>query len=203
MKKNQGIRDIILFIVFVFVSVPIFYFDMQIMLFLGRLHTSYLDSFFYYYTTYGNYVLAALYGVYLLLLRNKEELRRWAPVIIVAYASWFLSGRFVFALKNIFMRKRPLYEIPSLPTPCGEVGGYSFPSGHSQSAWALLTPVYLETKNRLLRVALLVFGVLMSFSRVYCSVHYVTDVIWGAYIGYMFSSLLYWTYRKNEKENVV
>lgn len=58
----------------------------------------------------------------------------------------------------------------------------SFPSGHTNAAFAAMVPVFLLGKKQWSWLAL-VFGVLMGVSRIYLVVHYPTDVIAGLLTG--------------------
>ena len=54
--------------------------------------------------------------------------------------------------------------------------GYSFPSGHTQTAVGTFTCLFLSTKNRLLRAVCVALIVLVPFSRMYLGVHTPLDV---------------------------
>ena len=54
--------------------------------------------------------------------------------------------------------------------------GYSFPSGHTQSAFGTFGCVAYTTRNKLLRIAAIIVPVLVAFSRMYIGVHTPLDV---------------------------
>ena len=54
--------------------------------------------------------------------------------------------------------------------------GYSFPSGHTQSAVGTLGSIAYTTKNKTLRIAAIVIAALVAFSRMYIGVHTPLDV---------------------------
>lgn len=60
----------------------------------------------------------------------------------------------------------------------------SFPSGHTTSAFACMTPLFFS-KKKPAAVAAFVFAVLMGISRIYIAVHYPTDVIAGMIVGFV------------------
>lgn len=59
----------------------------------------------------------------------------------------------------------------------GDAGGYSFPSGHSQSAVSSFAGIILLTKRRWIRIIAIILAVLVPFSRMYLGVHTPQDVL--------------------------
>ncbi len=94
--------------------------------------------------------------------------------------AYFASGLMVQALKITFRIPRPWIKDTSFK-PVGSAletaTGYSFPSGHTQTATALYLTLALNTRKKILKVifALLIIGV--GFSRMYLGVHTPADVI--------------------------
>ncbi|CCQ75419.1 phosphatase PAP2 family protein [Magnetospira sp. QH-2] len=106
--------------------------------------------------------------------------------------SLILSGLLVNVLKLVFSRHRPrdLFEQ-------GQFGFdflafdshlHSFPSGHTQVAFALATCLVIVLPR--LDHLWLVFALVISFSRIATSVHFPGDVIMGAWVGLMMPVLL-------------
>lgn len=60
---------------------------------------------------------------------------------------------------------------------------YSFPSGHTCSAFALALAWLRTMPNRKVRVSVFILAILMGFSRLYVAVHNPSDVIAGALFG--------------------
>ncbi len=59
-------------------------------------------------------------------------------------------------------------------------GGYSFPSGHSQSAVGVLGSIAASTRKKWLMTVCIVFMVLVPVSRMYLGVHTLSDVLVGS-----------------------
>jgi membrane-associated phospholipid phosphatase len=91
------------------------------------------------------------------------------------------STGLLFTLKDIFKRHRPPYPL------LANVKGFSFPSGHSFSAFTfcgLLIYILWETQISVFwkwigSFALFVFAAMIAVSRVYLHVHYASDVVAG------------------------
>ena len=60
----------------------------------------------------------------------------------------------------------------------------SFPSGHTTSAFACMTPLFF-CKKKSVAISAFVFAFLMGISRIYLAVHYPTDVIAGVIVGFI------------------
>lgn len=84
-------------------------------------------------------------------------------------------------LKFLARRRRPLIGGNDRPMHLPMPGSFSFPSGHSASAFAFTTGVALEDPRLVLPILPLAAGV--AYSRVHLRVHYPFDVLAGAAIG--------------------
>ena len=118
------------------------------------------------------YILLILY--YLLFRKNKKLSLDVAAIGITSTAVLFLT-------KDIFKRHRPLDPLIQ------HVTGFSFPSGHSFSAFTffgLLVYILWQTAiskslKLLISALFILFAACIAFSRVYLHVHYPSDVIAG------------------------
>ena len=91
-------------------------------------------------------------------------------------------------LKVVIARPRPYADVNGFYYPLWVLLGshvesdFSFPSGHTNAAFATMIPVFvLGRKNWSWLV--LFFGILMGISRIYLVVHYPSDVLGGMITG--------------------
>ncbi len=94
-------------------------------------------------------------------------------------------------LKNLFERIRPCNALTDANALLGCSGSYSFPSSHGVNNFAIAVFFYRLFPK--LKWVLLVSAGLIAFSRPYVGVHYPSDILVGALlgwgIGYLFSLL--------------
>ncbi len=128
--------------------------------------------------------------------------KKWYGDILFLLSSIFGSSALMFITKIFIQRPRPELHII-------KVFGYSFPSGHATISTALAFALYLILKNRIkhkkiLLILSIMYPILISFSRVYLSVHYLSDVIAGIGLALFWVSLVALVFEvlraKNETE---
>lgn len=136
-----------------------------------------LTAFLSVYTRLGNMgVCWVVIGVALLFF---SRTRKWGAFLLAALLFGTCIGE--FGIKLLVRRPRPFLEYAEFAALIPEPHGWSFPSGHTLSAFAAATVLW---KMRWQAGVLGMFGaVLMGFSRVYLCVHYPSDVIAGALCG--------------------
>lgn len=160
-------------------------FDMNlIMLIHNFTQCGVLDKIMPYITYIGNngFIWIAISAI---LLANKKY--RYAGIMCIF--SLILSAVLCEGLlKNIVRRPRPFMSIPNLHILIPEPSGYSFPSGHAASSFAAAGILFKEFKRY--RIYPIILAVLISFSRIYLFVHYPIDVLSGAVLGFLCSSLV-------------
>ena len=86
------------------------------------------------------------------------------------------------AMKLAFKRDRPFVTYPFLDKQA-EAGSYSFPSGHTSSAFALATSLSLAYPKWYVFVPSYVYACVAGYSRMHLGVHYPSDVLAGAIVG--------------------
>jgi membrane-associated phospholipid phosphatase len=93
-----------------------------------------------------------------------------------------LNGILTVGMKYGFNRSRPFVTYPEIQKLSG-AGSYSFPSGHSSSAFAFATSISLAYPKWYVVGPSFVWAGLVGYSRMHLGVHYPSDVVVGALLG--------------------
>ncbi len=99
------------------------------------------------------------------------------------------------AMKLAFKRDRPFVTYPFLDKQA-EAGSYSFPSGHTSSAFALATSLSLAYPKWYVVAPSYVYACAAGYSRMHLGVHYPSDVLAGAIVGAGSAVLSHYLQRK-------
>lgn len=86
-------------------------------------------------------------------------------------------------VKAIVRRNRPYATLRGVRLPTGEEIGYSFPSGHSSTVWALSTALMIGYPKWYVILPAAAYATSVSLSRPFVGVHYPTDILVGAIVG--------------------
>lgn len=188
MKKKVFIAGLVVAIILTIIA---FLYDAQIIGFIESLRTGFLDYGFISVAFASNVFIIFFFLTALFLWR--EHKRRW---ILPLWLSGCLSIAISYLIKVLVARPRPFQA--GLVSPL-EIGVYfikenfltwnlSFPSFQSMLVFCAL-PV-LSKEFRKFKYVWLVFACLVAFSRAYFGLHYMSDVLAGAIIGYLIGSLM-------------
>ena len=136
-----------------------------------------------------------------LVLLVTKKYRKIGFAMLVSLGVMLICNNFV--LKEIFARERPFNLFETFPEKYAEWGGeaakyiypdmvkaphsYSFPSGHTSSAFA--AGIAILCYNRKAGIPAIIFAFIMGFTRIYVGVHYTTDVIAAAIVGIIYALL--------------
>ncbi|MBU3714274.1 MAG: phosphatase PAP2 family protein [Ferruginibacter sp.] len=151
-------------------------------LMLNSIHNKPLDVFFAGFTFIGDGIFAVLLCVILFLFIKTQRL---SMVLMVSY---IVSGLLAQLVKHFINSPRPIsFFTPEQYNKYLEgvhiAGAYSFPSGHTTTAFALATVLACFTNKKLLQLVYLLLASLAGYSRIYLGQHFLTDVLCGAILG--------------------
>lgn len=157
---------------------------------INQSHNGFLDILFKYITVIGNGWFVVLICCVLLFVKFRYS-------IIIGLSS-ILSGMFVQFLKRVFFEdiERPkkffsgIYDLYFVPDTI-VFSFYSFPSGHTTTAFSVFLCLSIFSKNKTLKFVYFLLAVLVGFSRIYLSQHFLIDAYVGSIIGFTFTLIIY------------
>ena len=161
---------------------------MELLRLIESIRSPFLDTVFGYVTQLGEDTVGLVVLCALLWCISKKT----AYAISIAF---FLSGLTVQGMKISFRVERPWVIDPTFEPVAGAKEfstGYSFPSGHTQSATSLYGSLGAQIKRKPIKAVCFLFCFLVAFSRMYLGVHTLADVV----VSLLISFLLIWiTYK--------
>lgn len=154
----------------------------------NNIRTELLDQLMIFLSAINNSGMIAIATVVVLLLW-----RRYRHVGVAAFASLFVEFLLVnIFLKNMVQRIRPYVVNEGLILLGDMPGDFSFPSGHTGSAFAVAVVMYLCMSKRY-GIPALVTASFIALSRIYNGAHYPTDVL-GAIVIAVVTGILAWRF---------
>lgn len=188
-KRGIGIVFILATFVFAFQVYNVFYnrnhsFDESVSQFARNQHSDFLTGIMRFFTTVGSeWVLVPAYLVLIIWYYFKSERLKALHIFIISVSSLLL----MLGLKLLFSRSRPTQSI------IGEIGGFSFPSGHSYMSFTFFgLAAYLlhhSEINKYLKILLqlvcILTATMIAASRVYLGVHFFSDIVAGCCLAIM------------------
>ena len=114
------------------------------------------------------------------------------------YLSVGLCSSFCNMIKWYFIKPRPHWKHINIKNFCGHFEkDYSFPSGHTQVTTFIFTFIFFaflindeSWYSSLLSIFAVSLMILTGFTRIYLGVHFITDVVCGWIIGFVFAFIL-------------
>lgn len=178
--------------------------DTEVFLFLNSLHNSFFDFLMYWIS--DKYIWIPMYAVFIFLIIKKYKKRSWLILLLIA-ATITASDQLTVFSKNYFERPRPCHQesldllVHTVKNVCG--GTYGFVSSHAGNSFALaffLIP-FFKDYFKWFGVFIIIWALMVSYSRIYLGVHFPGDVVGGAIIGtiigLLFSRVYFLVYPKS------
>lgn len=137
-------------------------------------------------TLLGNAGFIWLVAAFLLLIRKQD--RPYGVMLLAGLVICFFAGN--LWLKSVFARPRPCQIDTGIPLLIARPADYSFPSGHTLSAFLSAT-IIARWRGRAGVPAFILAG-LIAFSRLYLYVHFPSDILGGAILGILTGQLVFW-----------
>ena len=160
---------------------------MELLYVLEKIRMPGLNEFFLAITTLGDETAFLVIGLIIFWCVGK---RQGYYVMTVGLAGTVVSQ----LMKIIFRIPRPWVldsNFTILEQAREAAGGYSFPSGHTQSAVGTFGSIATFARNKWISVACILLAVLVGFSRMYLGVHTPADVLVGTAISVAWIGVFY------------
>ena len=150
-------------------------------LLINNFHNQWLDSFFSKFTFLGDGIFALILSLLFLIFKKKKA-------SFLTLITFVFSGLVAQLIKNIAQNPRPkLFFKPDVYVHFIDgvtvSNNFSFPSGHTTTAFAVVTLIVLIAEKKIIQLPLLLIAILIGYSRIYLGQHFLLDVIAGAFIG--------------------
>jgi len=168
--------------------------DQQLFLFLNSLNSPFFDQVMH--AISGRLIWVPLYLSILIYLGVTYK-RKFLIILIFIILATTLSDQASVLAKNLVHRLRPC-QTPALSGLVhlvnGECGGlYSFVSSHATNSFDVALLSLLFIKKRWYSISIVLWALIIGYSRIYLGVHYPGDVfcgsLLGAFIGWSMYSL--------------
>ncbi len=164
--------------------------------FINSHHSTFFDYFFRFYTYLGDGFLWIPFFLYCIFLKKD-----FATTVI---AGFIISSLLTQLLKRVVFPDE-LRPVTFLTTefPIHLIEGikmnrlYSFPSGHTATAFTIALLITILINKRIWNYLLPLLALLVGYSRLYLAQHFVSDVLFGIVIGIVSAFLSYYLIKKS------
>ena len=176
--------------------------ELKILHWFESLHNPVTDPFMYVITSLGNSGIIWIVIAALMLFVLPKRYRKVGLTVAIALLLSLIMCNGV--MKNLYQRVRPFNvdtTFKNLYNVFSTIHDWSFPSGHTSASFAAAVAIVLWSKKE--GIAALILAALISFSRLYLTVHYPTDVLASLVLGSLYGVAAYflvkWLLSKSEK----
>jgi undecaprenyl-diphosphatase len=175
--------------------------DQQLFLFLNSFNSPFWDQVMS--VISGVITWVPLYLAILIVLGFKYK-RKFFILILIIIIAVTLSDQVSVLIKNGVHRLRPCHE-PSLEGLvhlvkgyCG--GKYGFVSSHASNSFMVATFSLLMIRRKWFSYSMIIWALIVGYSRIYLGVHYPIDVICGSLLGILVGWGVYKLYEVTDRK---
>lgn len=167
--------------------------DQEILLFFNGHHTSFLDETMSLIT--GKWIWIPFYLLLIDMLFRKMGPKYAALTLVAVVLAITLTDQVCASVIRPYIGRlrpcnpdNPIFPFITLVKDI-QPGGYSWPSCHAANTFALATLLSCVMRSRKFTAMIFIWATVVSVSRLYCGVHYPTDILCGAAFGSVFGYL--------------
>ena len=170
-----------------------FYFDEPVRQFMLAHQNSTTRSFMTSVSRFGDWPEHVLVGLALLALAQWRGSVEWKRILLAMMIALAIAGLIGRGIKISTGRARPGVKAEQMWNGPHFTGAkfHSFPSGHVDASMGFFGVLFFA--RRRLGLACLPIPILIGFSRLYLSAHYLSDVVCAAVLGIL-SALIVWRF---------
>ena len=181
----MGKKIVIILMAMTILMIVSFYYDAQIVKAVYSMQDYYLTQFFLGIAFISSEII--IFFLLTSLFLWQERKRKW---IIPLWITLGVSAGANYILKNSIQRLRPFEQgiVPLALNLHDSLSQFSFPSFHAVITFCALPILSREFPK--LKYWWIAFAVIVAFSRVYLGVHFMSDVLAGAILGYCIGELI-------------
>jgi undecaprenyl-diphosphatase len=160
------------------------HFDQQLLLFFNSINSPFWDKVMFAVSLVLIWV--PLYISILLYLGIKYK-RKFFIILLFIILAVTLSDQSALLIKNLTQRLRPCHEpelaglVHIVNNKCG--GQFSFVSGHAANAFNVALISLLFIRKRWYSIIIIIWALVVGYSRIYLGVHYPGDFLCGSLLG--------------------
>ncbi|CAL1518289.1 phosphatase PAP2 family protein [Chitinophaga sp. MM2321] len=154
----------------------------EVYFYINSLHTAWGDLLFPYITELGSVGACIVLSVLLFVINKRMGFVLATAYCFTAVINFTLKFLVAFPRPHRYFEQR-LHDIYFIPGVAVLDNFRSFPSGHSVCAFTAATILSYYTKNKYWSVLYLLLAMLVAYSRMYLSQHFLEDVTAGATVG--------------------
>ena len=166
-------------------------------------HSRFFDYFMWLFS--GRAIWVPIGTLIIFTIVYKKSWKQWLLILIAITIVFTLCDQFsCHIMKPLFERPRPtrypeiMEHVRTLYDYMG--GRYGFVSGHATNSFGFATFSALLFKNKLYRIVIFLWAAIVSYSRVYLGVHFVSDIVGGMIFGIIIGFFVYKLYCLGEKK---
>ena len=174
-------------------------YESELFLFLNSFHNNFLDSFMWFVSGRIEWVAFVLFMIYILIKKTswKESLLIILTIVLLATTCDQFTSSFC---KPFFERLRPTHD-PFFMDKVQIVNGYrgalyGFMSSHATNSFGFAVFSSLLFRHKFFTSSVFLWAILVSYSRIYLGVHFISDIVAGIIIGSIFGYLYYLLYSR-------
>lgn len=170
--------------------------DKELFLFLNGINSGGLDPIMYFISSHWFWIPAVIAALWMII--KKYGKKAWLPILIVII-TYICTEQVTNIVKHAVERFRPTHnnDISQFVHIVNNYKGgiYGFFSGHASNSFGLALITALLIRNKYYSISIMLWAIIVSYSRIYLGVHYPSDIFAGAMFGVFAASGFYLLWR--------